>query len=391
MKCEKPKILFVIDAMRKGGIRTSLINLLSNVDVTKYEISLFCFHLTNEDKEILPKEINIIESNRLFDLVASTGEEVRNKSFFFHCIRKVLALLCRVFGSNRIYNFIIKTEKRVFDTDVAISYTNNVGDRSLYFGANKFVLEKVNAKKRVAWLHADYEAMELNSSINNNEYRKMDMIIAVSEATKLSFLRHNEECEEKTLVLYNLINQKDIEKKSNEKLMEEFDKSQINCLSVMRLDSNKDPLYQVEIAKEMKKRNINFVWRILGDGPLYTEVIKTVKQNKLEDCVKVYGHIKNPYPYYRQSQVYVSTSLSESYGLSIVEALYFGMQIVCSKYEAVDEVLNKENGKVIDKDINLFVECICEAAKEYNPLIKKEILHTNEESLKILYNQIFSD
>lgn len=49
------KILFVIDSLRQGGIRTSLLNLLPNLDYDNNQIYLFCFHFTLDDINNIPK------------------------------------------------------------------------------------------------------------------------------------------------------------------------------------------------------------------------------------------------------------------------------------------------------------------------------------------------
>lgn len=51
------KILFVIDALRKGGIRISLLNLLNNLPINDKEVYLFAFHITEEDMKHIPKYV----------------------------------------------------------------------------------------------------------------------------------------------------------------------------------------------------------------------------------------------------------------------------------------------------------------------------------------------
>lgn len=374
----KTRILFVIDALRQGGIRTSLLNLLANLDYSKYDVYLFCFHFIKDDEINIPKEVYIIYPNLLFDIVASTGKELKNNSIIKYCLRIILSLFCKLFGSNLLFDFIFKTEKRDFDFDVAISYTNNVNDHSLYFGSNKFVIEKVNAKKKIAWIHADYEKMNLNTKVNNEEYKFFNQIVCVSSRTANSFLKGNEHLKDRVEIVYNLLNTNIMTKLSNESIKEITDKGKLNIISVIRFDENKDPFFMIEIANKLKKAKVNFCWRILGIGPLFDNTKSKINEYNLEDQVELLGFINNPFPYYKMSDLYISTSYSEGYSMSILEALFFELDIICGRYDSIDEILDDNNGCIIEKNIDEYVDAILSFRYK-----RKEhlILHSNTEIL----------
>lgn len=387
------KIIFVIDSLRKGGIRTSLITLLENLDKNKYDIYLFSFHkISNEDKLELSRGIKYIESNSLFDIASSTSHELKETSKIKYFYRKLLAILCKIINSNIVYKGIFYTEKRLFECDIAVSYTNNVNDHSLYFGANKFVIEKVIASKKITWLHADYDMMKLNTSINNNEYIYFDSIVCVSKATAKSFIKHNKELEHKVLVIYNLLNTKMLNEQSKQDIYEEFNPNILNCITVMRFDQNKDPLFLIEVAKKMAEINPAFYWRVLGDGPLFEVANKRAKELKLDKNLKLYGYMKNPYPYLKYSDLYISTSTCESYGLSIVEALFFKLDILCGYYEAIEEVLSPNNGAIINKNVDEYANWIdkyIKNKKNDNQMHEKQtILNSNSIAIEKL-NELF--
>ena len=62
--------------------------------------------------------------------------------------------------------------------DVAISY----------LWPHYFIAEKVNSKKKIAWIHTDYSAIETDIKMDLKVWNKFDYIIAVSEECKNSFL-----------------------------------------------------------------------------------------------------------------------------------------------------------------------------------------------------------
>lgn len=362
------KILFVIDALRKGGIRISLLNLLNNLPVNDKEIYLFAFHITEEDMKHIPKYVKVIKPNKLFQIIASTSNELSNENKGKLVIRKILAIMCKLAGSDIVYKFIFKTEKRTFNFDVVISFTNNVSDHSLYFGSNKFAIEKVKASKKIGWIHANYEHMNLNTPINNCEYHKFDIIAAVSEKTKESFLKFNKDLENKTIVIYNFLNQKDIENKINDVAVEKLERFTI--VTVARLDNNKNPYMILEISKKLKKMGYDFEWWILGDGPLYNDLRHAIHKMNLVN-IKLFGHVENPYPYIYAADLYVSTSKSEGYGLAISESLYIGTPVLCGHFESIDEIIDSNNGIVVQNKTSNYVDII-------------EQLITDKSKLKIL-------
>lgn len=379
------KIIFVIDALRQGGIRTSFFNLINNIDLNKYDISLFSFHITEDDINQLPKGLNVILPNSLFDLAASTGEEVYKKSKSKYFFRKCLALACKVFNSDRIYDIIFKTENRKFNYDVAISFTNNVGDHSLYFGSNKFVLNKISSKKKISWIHANYEAMNLDTNINNNEYNDFDKIIAVSEETKDQFLKFNEEKRNKVCVIYNLINKKQLNIKSNENIDINISNNLLNFITISRIDENKDLSKAIDISLYLKSKGLKFKWLILGDGPLLEQLIEKTNSYKLNDCIEWYGYVNNPYPLLKQSDLYISTSKSEGYSLSIVEALFFSIPVLCGYYPSAKECISNESGWIINNNVSSYCEFLQDLINNKKILFDKKrtvsILHENEEIL----------
>ena len=134
----------------------------------------------------------------------------------------------------------------------------------------------------------------------------------------------------------------------------------------------------IEIANKLKKAKVNFCWRILGIGPLFDNTKSKINEYNLEDQVELLGFINNPFPYYKMSDLYISTSYSEGYSMSILEALFFELDIICGRYDSIDEILDDNNGCIIEKNIDEYVDAILSFRYK-----RKEhlILHSNTEIL----------
>ena len=198
-------LLIVSDSLRVGGIQRSLENLLNVIDYEKYKVTLYLF---NDDKQYRHKvntNVKVKGSKGLLKIANTTSQEALEKGFFIFIIRKLIAALCVLFGANSIYKFLFLFEKNLENYDVAISFSNNINLKSVYFGVNKFVLEKTKAKKKLAWLHVDYNKMNMDNEINKREYEKFDKVVHVSKAVRDTFLIYHPSMAGKSNVVYNSV------------------------------------------------------------------------------------------------------------------------------------------------------------------------------------------
>ena len=73
------------------------------------------------------------------------------------------------------------------------------------------------------------------------------------------------------------------------------------------------------------------------------------------------GRKINPYPYFKNADLYVQTSYSEGVGLSIAEARMLNTPVVTTKYDSVNiQIFDGENGLVTKID----PECVAKAIEK---------------------------
>ena len=104
-----------------------------------------------------------------------------------------------------------------------------------------------------------------------------------------------------------------------------------------RFEAEKDPLYALEILKEVRKRGIDTGLVMLGIGSM-----EQILRRQAEGLPVEFPGWQDPIGYLAQADVVVSTSLHESWGASIVEALVAGVPVV-----APDVGIAKEAGAVV--------------------------------------------
>ena len=115
-------------------------------------------------------------------------------------------------------------------------------------------------------------------------------------------------------------------------------------LSAGRLTNQKNHLYLINEFFEFSKLNDQFILIILGDGEKKKEILKFIKEKRIEDKVFLLGHKKNIYSYMRESSAFVLSSLWEEVGFVIVEAALCNTFVISSNCpNGPKEFLN--NGK----------------------------------------------
>ena len=110
----------------------------------------------------------------------------------------------------------------------------------------------------------------------------------------------------------------------------------INLVSVGRVDRNKYPFYIVHIVKAYKEMfpEKEVVFYIIGQTTKYTnQLIHRMQKEKVLENFNFVGFIdrKRLFEFFVNADVYVHPSFSESFGQSIIEALYAGIPTISCK------------------------------------------------------------
>lgn len=116
--------------------------------------------------------------------------------------------------------------------------------------------------------------------------------------------------------------------------------------------------YLVEIIKRCLAYNYRF--EIVGDGADRPYLEAEIHQSGLERKVRFCGSTKNIQDYYNNADLLVSTSRWEGFGLTLVEAMQFGIPCVAFDNSGPREILGDSGaGIIVSKyDIVSFVESI---------------------------------
>lgn len=146
------------------------------------------------------------------------------------------------------------------------------------------------------------------------------------------------------------------------------------------------------IINSINKKNIdnsNLKLIIIGDGPLRKdlEILAKKSQNNVIFVGKIPWH--EVALYYHLGDVFVTASRAETQGLTVIEALYSSLPVICPNDEAFSKiVVQGVNGYLYDNDEQLLDKII---QLSQNPKIVKELSINASSCSKLYSSDQFSD
>jgi len=214
-----------------------------------------------------------------------------------------------------------------------------------------FLILKLLRKKIIYHYHGEIKPVE-ELKFFNRHFSKLrlfsffvDKIICVSEANK-RFLEALNVSKRKICVVYNGIKIENFDNFTVDKDFKEevgFNDGEVIITSIGSLISRKGINVLIESAKYVLEEFPQARFVIVGRGNK-EKYQKLARDLEIENKIVFTGLIKE-YPYYilKATDLYVSASFSESFGLSIAEAQALGIPVVATRVGGVPEVVN--NGK----------------------------------------------
>lgn len=336
----KKKIIIVSHAMFLGGVEKSLLGLLEAFDYTHYDVDLFLLRHEGELLEYIPKEVNLLPEVKQYTVLARPMVDTLKEGH-------ILLTLGRLYGRIKANRFM-KFHNYLDDSDIPADYSHKYTFRLMPF-INKdtnydlaisfltphyIVSHKVNAKKKIAWIHTDYNNIPLDIKSQLSMWKSYDYIASISHAVTINFLKRFSQLEDKIIEISNILPTKLIEKQANEFDVsdEMIDDGSIKLLSIGRYCEAKN-FYNVPfICKKLRKFGIKVKWYIIGFGPDKEIIINNIKKCEMEEFVVLLGKKSNPYPYIKACDVYIQPSKYEGKCVSVIEAQLLKKPVIITNY-----------------------------------------------------------
>lgn len=125
------------------------------------------------------------------------------------------------------------------------------------------------------------------------------------------------------------------------RLLLEKGKDRITVVTISRLFYRKGIDLLIAAAPIICAHHPNVHFIVGGDGPLMTELERMIERHGLQDRVEILGNVppSSVSDVMRRGDIYLNTSLTESFGIVLLEAASTGLYVVSTKVGGIPEVL----------------------------------------------------
>lgn len=137
-----------------------------------------------------------------------------------------------------------------------------------------------------------------------------------------------------------------------------------HLISVGRLEPVKGYKDLIEVMEKLVKRDDDIYLNVFGDGSELNMLNDLIEEKHLQNKVKLWGYKNQDFikKFIKESSLYVMTSLEESFGLVLIEAMSYGVPCIAfSTAKGAKSIIDKSNGFMIeDRDKEKMSEAILE-------------------------------
>lgn len=313
----KTKILFLIHDLAHGGAEKVLVNLVNNMDKTKYDITVMTLFDVGVNRQYLKKNIR-----------------------YRYCFKRMFrgnSHIMKIWSPKQLHHRFIKEHY-----DIEVAYLEGPCAR-IISGCPDL------STKLVSWIHTAYDTQSRAVASFRKYieaewcYNRFDKIVCVSETVKRKFASlidlKNAPC-----VLYNTNESNAIIKNAREDVEDvNFSGSEIKLIMVGRLIKVKGVDRILRIAYRLKQENYPVHIYILGEGAEEEKLKKYVRDHVLEKQIDFLGYQTNPYKYVAKCDLFVCASYTEGFSTAATEALIVGTPVCTVEVSGMKEMLGSNN------------------------------------------------
>lgn len=374
------KIFIMAHSLEIGGAERALLGILENIDTTQYQVDLFLLRHQGELMKYIPDNINLLPENLQYSSLGIPITEVIKR-------KQIKIAMARYIGKRkaikRIDELGLTGDNNVIN-EYSHKYTRNVMpqinqieyDLAISFmSPHYFVAEKVNAKRKAAWIHTDYSVFQADKESELQMWNKYDDIISISEDVTKGFLKTFPSLEKKIVLIENIMPVKYMKKLANSfGVTEEMPlDGSVRLLTMGRFVYPKKMEEIPAICRKIREMNLNVKWYLIGYGGDEPLIRQKISDNKMEEFVIILGKKENPYPYIKACDIYVQPSRYEGKSIAVREAQIFNKPVAITDYSTAHSQLENEvDGLIVPMDIDKTAEGIVNLIR--NKDLQKKIM-----------------
>lgn len=321
------KVLFLIPTLDKGGAENVLVNLVNNMDYSKFDITVQTLFDKDSQKGILSPEISY-------------------KSYLYKQFKGNSRLFSRI-PATLLYKHIVKEKY-----DIVVSYLE---------GPTAHIISgcPYESTKKVAWIHVEldndksFSAGFKSKNTAINAYSDYDKIVFVADTVKKQFETTAGKFFPQGVTLYNTVDSNLIVSKSKEPVTDiRFLDGELNIISVGRIVPAKGYDQLCRVHKRLIDEEIFHHIYILGTGYQQKEIEHYIQTYDLQKSFSFIGFRDNPYKYMAKADLFICSSRREGFSTAVTESLVVGTPVISTNCSGAYELLgyNNEYGIVTENN-----------------------------------------
>lgn len=353
------KIFFYTDTPIHGGAERLMLLLAKNLDKEKYQVSLVCSNY---------KQLN----EWCKEWLAEGFKVHRLKVAHKHDPRHHLQL-----------KKILKKEKPAI---VHIHLWNPGSCRYAFSSINKKITKIITTE------HDPFPLKGLKNNLKKKTLKKIDHVVAVSDANKELLLKLYPELKNKISTIHNGIDLENFEKslihfstQYKARIKEQLFSASTDdfiILSIAALHPRKGLNYLMEAFKKIHIKNPKTKLVIVGEGPERKNLTKLIKILELDNEVMLIGEQSNIPHILKSSDLFVLASIKEAFGLVLLEAMAAQIPVIASEVGGIPEIIqNHKSGILVEptniEDLTTSIKTIMD-----NPALRQKLTYVAHHRVK---------
>jgi glycosyltransferase involved in cell wall biosynthesis len=371
----KKHLIFFHPYSNIGGADNSLAKLISSLDYKKYE-----FTFISLNKSILPKLLD--KKNKI-------------KFIKLNSTRTIFSL----FKIRNIIKIILKKKKNI--KNIVVS-NQNFANIIIYFALYKIKKIKIifierNHLDELKFFNSlkDFFKKKIIFILIKFIYKKVDLVIGISKKLCIDLKKLTNA---NVKLIYNPAFDKNIIKKSNYFYPKIFNKKNKFIINVGRFTKRKNQFFLIKAFEQVRKRSDNIKLILIGYGKELNKIKRYVDSNRIGKDIIIINRCLNPYPYIKNSDLFILTSKYEGFANVLVESVALNTPVISANCNSgpSEILLNGKGGdlykpnSIIDlvKKINNFFNNP-KILKFKTIVAKKSLYRFNKIHSAKIYNKVF--
>lgn len=383
--------------MALGGAESALLGLLLSNYPDKADIDLFLYDHRGELMHYIPDDVMLLPPIEAYSMIERPLRELIKKKYWGIALGRIVASffanlerknntdglddICAYYYIAKFVAPFLPNINPKVEYDLAISFLQ----------PHLFVLKKVKARKKLAWLHTDYSKVFVSQK-EELVWSQYTNIVAISDEVGKSFINRFPCLNNKIVSIENILSTKFIRNRSNEEEIT-LPGDGLRLLTIGRYSYPKKLEEIPIITSQLLLTFPNLKWYIIGYGnPIEEKKLKdAIEREGVQQSVILLGKQSNPYPYIKACDVYVQPSRYEGKSITVREAQILCKPVVVTAYPtSASQINDRKDGVIVPLEINACVKAITEFLEDtklQNQIISYLSNHNfgNEKEINKLY------